>query len=115
MVKQNINLYLASPRGFCAGVDRAVKIVEKAIKSKIHVIIIFYVYGYEKITFEDLCKLTNSTVSRTTIQTILSEGVKLGYLKKFVDKEDKRKKYFSCEQLKPILEKWHNQQQKIFN
>ena len=84
-------------------------------KSKIHVIIIFYIYGYEKITFEDLCKVTNSTVSRTTIQNILSEGVKLGYLKKNVDKEDKRKKYFSCEQLKPILEKWHNQQQKIFN
>ena len=32
MVKQNINLYLASPRGFCVGVDRAVKIVEQAIK-----------------------------------------------------------------------------------
>ena len=32
MVKQNINLYLASPRGFCTGVDRAVKIVEQAIK-----------------------------------------------------------------------------------
>ena len=32
MKKQNINLYLASPRGFCAGVDRAVKIVEQAIK-----------------------------------------------------------------------------------
>ena len=84
-------------------------------KTKTHVIIIFYIYGYEKITFEDLCKVTNSTVSRTTIQNILSEGVKLGHLKKFVDKEDRRKKYFSCEQLKPILEKWHNQQQKIFN
>tara|TARA_B100001248_G_C27240181_1_gene388994 strand:+ start:280 stop:612 length:333 start_codon:yes stop_codon:yes gene_type:complete len=83
-------------------------------KTKIHVIITFYIYGHEKITFEDLCKITNSTVSRTTIQTILSEGVKLGYLKKFVDKSDKRKKYFSCEQLKPVLEKWHNQQQKIF-
>jgi len=32
MNKQNINLYLASPRGFCAGVDRAVKIVEQTIK-----------------------------------------------------------------------------------
>ena len=32
MKKQNINLYLASPRGFCAGVDRAVKIVEQTIK-----------------------------------------------------------------------------------
>ena len=32
MKKQNINLYLASPRGFCAGVDRAVKIGEETIK-----------------------------------------------------------------------------------
>ena len=84
-------------------------------KTKIHFIIICYIYGHYKITFENLCKVTQSTVSRTTIQNILSEGVKLGHLKKFVDKEDKRKKYFSCEQLKPILEKWHNQQQKIFN
>lgn len=84
-------------------------------KTKVHVIIIFYIYGKEKITFEDLCKVTKSTVSRTTIQTILSKGVKLGYLKKFIDKDDKRKKYFSCEQLKPVLDKWHNQQQRIFN
>ena len=28
----NKNLYLASPRGFCAGVERAIKIVEQAIK-----------------------------------------------------------------------------------
>ena len=84
-------------------------------KSKIHVIIIFYIYGYEKITFEDLCKVTNSTVSRTTIQNILLEGVKLGYFKKTVDKKDKRKKYFSCESLSPVLEKWHTRQQKIFS
>ena len=32
MKKQKINLYLASPRGFCAGVDRAVKIVESIKK-----------------------------------------------------------------------------------
>ena len=32
MVKQNINLYLASPRGFCAGVDRAIEIVKKSIE-----------------------------------------------------------------------------------
>ena len=84
-------------------------------KTKVHVIIIFYIYGSEKITFENLCKITKSTVSRTTIQSILLEGVKLGYLKKTIDKDDRRKKYYSCELLKPILEKWHNQQQKIFN
>ena len=32
MKKENINLYFGAPRGFCAGVDRAVKIVEEAIK-----------------------------------------------------------------------------------
>ena len=31
-MKNNINIYLASPRGFCAGVDRAIQIVERAIK-----------------------------------------------------------------------------------
>ena len=84
-------------------------------KTKVHVIIIFYIYGSEKITFENLCKITKSTVSRTTIQSILLEGVKLGYLKKTIDKDDRRKKYYSWEYLNPILEKWHNQKQKIFN
>jgi len=32
MTKPDITLYLAAPRGFCAGVDRAIKIVEVAIQ-----------------------------------------------------------------------------------
>ena len=32
MTKPNLELYLAAPRGFCAGVDRAIKIVEIAIE-----------------------------------------------------------------------------------
>jgi 4-hydroxy-3-methylbut-2-enyl diphosphate reductase len=32
MTKQALTLYLAAPRGFCAGVDRAIKIVELAIQ-----------------------------------------------------------------------------------
>jgi 4-hydroxy-3-methylbut-2-enyl diphosphate reductase len=31
-MKQKLSLYLAAPRGFCAGVDRAIKIVELAIE-----------------------------------------------------------------------------------
>jgi len=31
-MKQKMTLYLAAPRGFCAGVDRAIKIVEMAIE-----------------------------------------------------------------------------------
>lgn len=32
MTKASLTLYLAAPRGFCAGVDRAIKIVEMAIE-----------------------------------------------------------------------------------
>ncbi len=32
MPRPNLSLYLAAPRGFCAGVDRAIKIVELAIE-----------------------------------------------------------------------------------
>ena len=84
-------------------------------KTKIHFVIVCYIYGHNQITFENLCKITQSTVSRTTIQSILLEGVKLGYFKKTVDKKDKRKKYFSCDSLSPVLEKWHTRQQKIFS
>ncbi len=31
-MKQKLNLYLAAPRGFCAGVDRAIQIVELALQ-----------------------------------------------------------------------------------
>jgi 4-hydroxy-3-methylbut-2-enyl diphosphate reductase len=32
MQKPNLTLHLAAPRGFCAGVDRAIQIVEKALE-----------------------------------------------------------------------------------
>lgn len=32
MTKKNLNLLLANPRGFCAGVDRAISIVERALE-----------------------------------------------------------------------------------
>ncbi len=32
MTKPELKLYLAAPRGFCAGVDRAIKIVEMALQ-----------------------------------------------------------------------------------
>ena len=32
-MKKELKIYLASPRGFCAGVKRAIEIVEKAINN----------------------------------------------------------------------------------
>ena len=56
MVKQNINLYLASPRGFCAGVDRAVKIVEQAIKKYGSPIYVRHEIVHNKFVVDDLKK-----------------------------------------------------------
>ena len=56
MKKQNINLYLASPRGFCAGVDRAVKIVEETIKKFGSPVYIRHEIVHNKQVVEDLKK-----------------------------------------------------------
>ena len=56
MKKQNINLYLASPRGFCAGVDRAVKIVEETIKKFGSPVYVRHEIVHNKRVVEDLIK-----------------------------------------------------------
>ena len=84
-------------------------------RTKIHAIIVFNIFGSEKITFEDLCKNLNSVASRTTIQSILTEGVSKNYLSKEIDKNDKRKKYFSCINLKDTLVDWYKKNKSIFN
>ena len=84
-------------------------------RTKVHAIIVFNIFGSEKITFEDLCKNLNNVASRTTIQSILIDGVNKDYLSKEVDKKDKRKKYYNCDNLKDSLEKWYKINRSIFN
>ena len=83
-------------------------------KTKVHAIIVFNIFGSEKITFENLCKNLDSVSSRTTIQTILNEGVKNNYLSKEVDKKDKRKKYYNCNNLKSVINEWFQRNKLIF-
>ena len=84
-------------------------------RTKIHAILVFYIFGSERITFESLCKNLDSVASRTTIQTILIEGVKKNYLTKEIDKDDKRKKYYNCINLKDTLDEWYKNNKIIFN
>ena len=84
-------------------------------RTKSHVIIVFYLFGSKKITFENLCKVLNKSMSRSTIQSILLEGVKRNYFAKTLDTKDKRKKYYDCNKLKPTLQKWFDQNKAIFN
>ena len=84
-------------------------------KTKIHAILVFNIFGSEKITFENLCKNLDSVASRTTIQSILIEGVNKNYLSKEVNRSDKRKKYYSCINLKSTLDEWYKNNKLIFN
>tara|TARA_B110000467_G_scaffold74276_1_gene67351 strand:+ start:359 stop:691 length:333 start_codon:yes stop_codon:yes gene_type:complete len=84
-------------------------------RTKVHAIIVFNIFGSEKITYENLCNNLKLVASRTTIQSILIEGVKKNYLSKIVDKDDKRKKHYNCINLKVTLENWYKNNKSIFN
>ncbi len=84
-------------------------------KTKIHSIIVFNIFGNRKITFEDLCKNLTNVASRTTIQSILIDGVNKDYLSKEVDKKDKRKKYYNCNNLREVITKWFHRNRVIFS
>ena len=52
--KKLINLYLAGPRGFCAGVDRAILMVEEAIKKFGKPVYVRHEIVHNKIVVDDL-------------------------------------------------------------
>ena len=83
-------------------------------KTKIHAILVFNIFGNKKITFEDLCKNLDSVASRTTIQSILIDGVDKNYLSKEVNQKDKRKKYYNCNNLREVITKWFQRNKIIF-
>ena len=55
--KKNINIYLASPRGFCAGVERAINMVEKALKKYGAPVYVRHEIVHNKYVVEDLKKM----------------------------------------------------------
>jgi len=56
MISQKINIHLAGPRGFCAGVDRAILMVEEAIKKYGGPIYVRHEIVHNKYVVEDLKK-----------------------------------------------------------
>ena len=55
-MKNKIKIYLASPRGFCAGVDRAIEIVNKALKKYGSPVYVRHEIVHNKQVVEDLKK-----------------------------------------------------------
>ena len=82
-------------------------------KTKYHVAIAFIILSENNVSYEKICSLLPD-LSRSSIHAILSEGLKLGYFNKNLDKDDKRIKYYDCEKIQINLEKWCNRQKEIF-
>ena len=54
LYKKNINIYLATPRGFCAGVERAITMVEEALKKYGKPVYVRHEIVHNKYVVEDL-------------------------------------------------------------
>ncbi len=115
MIKQNINLYLASPRGFCAGVDRAVKIVEQAIKKFGPPIYVRHEIVHNKDVVKSLENLgaifVNEIDDAPKKSTIIfsAHGVA-----KSVFKNAKKRRMLSIDATCPLVTKVHNETIKHF-
>tara|TARA_B100000886_G_scaffold195815_1_gene134921 strand:- start:827 stop:1201 length:375 start_codon:yes stop_codon:yes gene_type:complete len=88
-------------------------------QSKQSVLILFYIASQkdQKSTLEVICyNISNKIISRSTIQNILKEGVKVNFLEKEVNEKDKREKYYKfTKQGKKILQEWVEGQKKVFS
>ena len=116
MKKQNINLYLASPRGFCAGVDRAVKIVEETIKKYGSPVYVRHEIVHNKDVVNSLAKIGavfveevhEAPVDRPIIFS--AHGVA-----KSVIQEAKNRKMISIDATCPLVTKVHNETVRHYN
>ena len=54
MNNKKLKILLASPRGFCAGVDRAIEIVNKSIKKFVAPVYVRHEIVHNKYVVEDL-------------------------------------------------------------
>tara|TARA_B100001093_G_C26471664_1_gene860897 strand:+ start:367 stop:741 length:375 start_codon:yes stop_codon:yes gene_type:complete len=84
-----------------------------------HVLVIFYIASQldQKTTLEDICyNVSPKVVSRSTIQNILKEGIKVSFFKKEVNEKDKREKFYQLtSDASKVMQDWAYNQNTIFS
>ena len=84
-----------------------------------HVLIIFYIASQigQKTTLVDICyNVSPKVVSRSTIQNILKEGIKINFFEKEVNQKDKREKFYKLtNEASKIMQDWAHNQNTIFS
>jgi DNA-binding MarR family transcriptional regulator len=71
----------------------------------------------KKTTLEDICyNVSPKVVSRSTIQNILKEGIKINFFTKEINKNDKREKFYKLtNEASKIMQDWAHNQNTIFS
>ena len=115
-MKKNLKIYLASPRGFCAGVKRAIDIVEKSITKYGKPVYVRHEIVHNKQVVEDLKKKGAvfveelSDIKDSTRPVIFSaHGVP-----KSVPKEAEQKQLSFVDATCPLVSKVHRESEQLF-
>ena len=115
-MKKNLKIYLASPRGFCAGVKRAIEIVEKSLDKYGKPVYVRHEIVHNKQVVEDLKKKGAifveelSDIKDNTRPVIFSaHGVP-----KSVPEEAKQKKLSFVDATCPLVSKVHRESEQLY-
>ena len=115
-MKNEIKIYLAAPRGFCAGVDRAIEIVKKALDKYGSPVYVRHEIVHNKNVVESLKKLGAVFVEELSEIKDASRPVIFSAhgVPKKVPEEAKSKKIFYVDATCPLVSKVHRETEHLF-
>ena len=115
-MKNEIKIYLAAPRGFCAGVDRAIEIVKKTLKKYGSPVYVRHEIVHNKNVVESLKKLGAVFVEEISEISDFSRPVIFSAhgVPKAIPEQAKLKKIFYIDATCPLVSKVHRETEQLF-
>ena len=116
MKDKKLNIILASPRGFCAGVDRAIEIVKKTLEKYGPPVYIRHEIVHNKIVVESLKKLGAVFIEEVSEIPDPSRPIIFSAhgVPKSVPEETKLKKIFYIDATSPLVSKVHRETEQLY-
>ena len=115
-MKNEIKIYLAAPRGFCAGVDRAIEIVKKTLEKYGSPVYVRHEIVHNKNVVESLKKLGAVFVEEISEISDFSRPVIFSAhgVPKAIPDQAKLKKIFYIDATCPLVSKVHRETEQLF-
>jgi 4-hydroxy-3-methylbut-2-enyl diphosphate reductase len=114
--KKDMKIWLASPRGFCAGVDRAIQIVEKALEKYGAPVYVRHEIVHNKYVVEGLRQ--KGAVFVETLDEIPNDGAPVIFsahgVPKRVPEEAEKREMFYIDATCPLVSKVHKEAERHF-